>query len=67
MQDGRAEAAHQPQQHGGVRERAQVVDVLDEREAGAHREPLHGRVHEEADPPARNQEHEEGGLDAFPR
>ena len=44
---------------GGVGERAQVVDVLDDREAGADGEPLHGGVDEEADAAARNQEHDE--------
>ena len=54
MQHRGAEAAHEPQHQRRVAERAQVVDVLDEREAGADREALHGGIDQEADPAARD-------------
>ena len=55
MHDRRAEAAHDPRPDAGVRDEPQVVEVLDQREAGAHCEAEDRGVDEEADAMRANQ------------
>ena len=65
MQDRGAEAAHQPQHERGVGQRPQILDVLDDSEAGADGKPLHRGVDEETDAAPGNQHHDERGLHRF--
>jgi outer membrane protein OmpA-like peptidoglycan-associated protein len=61
VQEGGAEAAGHPQPQVSIRQQSQVIDVLDEGEAGADREADDGRVHEEPDvPPAKRVDQEQG-------
>ena len=63
-----AEPAHEPQHQRRVAERAQVDDVLDEREAGADGEAQHRRVDEESDPTPRDSRNAmNSGLERSPR
>ena len=65
VQHGRAEPAHQPQHEPGPGQHAQVLQVLDDGEAGADGESELGGIDRKADAPPENQVGDECGLDGL--
>ena len=62
VHDRRAEAAHDPGADAGIGNQLLVVDVLDNREAGADGEAEDRRVDEEADPMRADQRNDDEPL-----
>ena len=65
VHDGRAEAAHEPGAKARVRRHRQVVEVLDQREAGADRQTEDRGVDEEADAVRADERDDHQRLQAF--